>query len=657
MLSVKLYNGFHDIRSRKNPMTAAPDCAILTRYGFRTLLFTKIAMDTAKTKLIKGVHTMAQTIPNRKELAKEYTWNLADLFPSDDAWRAEYARMRETLAKLSDYQGRLGESAETLLAFLQLQDKLEEDGDRLLSYAFRKTDEDTRNPVYQEMSAQAHHLLVESEQALAFQTPELLAIDAGRLESFYQAVPALEHYRLLLTRILRKKDHTLSGEGEGLLAASGSMGQAPGNIFSLLNNADLTFDDAVDSQGNRHPVSHGNYGPLLESPDRTLRESAFRSLYAGYGKLKNTCSAVLSAQMKQLQFFAEARRYPSALHAALAETEVPVEIYHNLIETVHKHLPTMHRYVRLRKQLLGVDKLHYYDLYTPMVADQRMEVPFEQGKELARAALAPLGEDYLRVLNEGFENRWLDVYENQGKRSGAYSAGVYGVHPYVLLNYTDTLSDAFTLVHEMGHALHSYLSNHHQSVTYAGYKIFVAEVASTCNEALLIHHLLDGAQDPKRRAYLINHFLERFRATLYRQTMFAEFELWCSEQTRQGNALTADALCTKYAELNRLYYGEDIEADPEIALEWARIPHFYYNFYVYQYATGFASAVALSRRILREGQPAVEDYLRFLSGGCSADPVTLLQGAGVDLSTPAPIDDALQYFSRLLDELESLMTP
>ena len=598
---------------------------------------------------------MAKMIPTRNEVAEEYTWKLSDLFPNDDAWRTEFSRLHETMAQLSSYKGHLGESAQTLLAFLRLQDQMEVDGDRLLSYAFRKTDEDTRAPAYQEMSAQAHNFVVELEQALSFETPELLAIDEERLASFYQSAPELEHYRLLLTRIRRKKEHTLSAEGEELLASAGSMGQAPGSIFSLLNNADLTFADAVDSQGSRHPVTHGSYIPLMESPDRTLRESAFRSLYAGYGALKNTCSAVLSAQMKQLQFFAEARRYPSALHAALAETEVPVEIYHNLIETVHQHLPTMHRYVRLRKKLLGLDQLHYYDLYAPMVADEQMEVPFTTGKDLARAALAPLGEEYLRMLNEGFDNRWIDVYENQGKRSGAYSAGVYGVHPFVLLNYTDTLSDAFTLVHEMGHALHSYLSNHHQSPTYAGYKIFVAEVASTCNEALLIHHLLNGTKEPKRRAYLINHFLERFRATLYRQTMFAEFELWCSEQTQQGRALTADTLCAKYGELNRLYYGEDIEADPEIALEWARIPHFYYNIYVYQYATGFASAVALSQRILKEGKPAVDDYLRFLSGGCSSDPVTLLQGAGVDLSTPAPISDALRYFDHLLGEMESLL--
>lgn len=605
---------------------------------------------------IKEWIPMAQTLRERSQMDPAYTWQITDLYPTDDAWRADYERLRGLLAQMAGYKGHLNDSAATLLAFLQLQDQVLADGDQLLSYAYRKTDEDTRQPVYQEMSAQADNFEVEWEQARAFQTPELLAIDEARLASFYKEEPQLEHYRLMLDRIRSKKDHTLSAEGEALLAAAGSMGQAPGNIFALMNNADLTFEDAVDSEGNRHALTHGSYIALMESGDRALRASAFRNLYAGYGKLKNTCAAVLSAQMKQLQFFAEARHYPSALHAALDDNEVPVEIYHNLIETVHKNLPTMHRYVKLRKQLMGVDELHYYDLYTPMVADAQMTVSFEEGKQLAREALAPLGEEYLSILEQGFTNRWIDVYENAGKRSGAYSAGVYNAHPFVLLNYTDTLGDAFTLVHEMGHALHSYLSNREQSPTYAGYKIFVAEVASTCNEALLIQYLLGKTQEPKQRAYLINHFLEQFRTTLYRQTMFAEFELWCSEQTRQGKALTADALCAKYGELNRLYYGEDIVPDAEIALEWARIPHFFYNFYVYQYATGFASAVALSQRILREGEPAVKDYLHFLSGGCSADPVTLLKGAGVDLSTPAPVADALGYFDSLLGEMEALLT-
>ena len=598
---------------------------------------------------------MAQNLRERSQQDPADTWQITDLYPTDAAWQADYERLQGVLTQLSGYAGHLGDDAATLLACLQLQDQLMVDGDWLLSYAYRKTDEDTRLPEYQAMSAQADNFEVAFGQALAFETPELLSIPEERLVSFYKEEPALEHYRLAITRVRRKKEHTLSAEGEQLLAAAGSMGQAPGNIFALLNNADMTFADATDEKGEAHALTHGSYIALMESNDRVLRASAFHNLYAGYGKVKNTCAAVLSAQMKQLQFFAEARHYPSALHAALDDTEVPVEIYHNLIDTVHKHLPTMHRYVALRKQLMGVDELHYYDLYTPMVADADQKVTFEQAKALAREALAPLGKEYLSILEEGFTHRWIDVYENPGKRSGAYSAGVYAVHPFVLLNYTDTLGDAFTLVHEMGHALHSYLSNREQSPTYAGYKIFVAEVASTCNEALLIQHLLGKTTEKRQRAYLINHFLEQFRTTLYRQTMFAEFELWCSEQTRQGKALTADGLCEKYAELNRQYYGDEIVPDPEIALEWARIPHFYYNFYVYQYATGFACAVALSQRILREGEPAVRDYLHFLSGGCSADPVTLLQGAGVDLSTPAPIDAALDFCDKLLDEMQALL--
>ncbi len=598
---------------------------------------------------------MSQTIPARADVDVRFTWNLADIFPTDDAWRAEFARVRGQLDTLRSYQGKLSEHAQTLLAFLQLGDALSLALDKLGNYARRKSDEDTRNAVYQEMSAQFMNLAVEIDEASAFETPEILAIPDETLDGFYAAEPALEHYRLALTRVRRQKEHTLSHEGEALLAAAGQLGQAPDDIFSMLNDADMTFPDAIDREGGRHPVTHGTFIPLMHSPDRVLRESAFRSLYGVYGQFRNTSAAVLSSQMKQLQFFANARHYPSALHASLDQTEVPVEIYHNLIAAVREGLPAMHRYVKLRKKLLGVDELHFYDLYTPIVADEDIRVTYDEAKALALDALAPLGEQYLSMLREGFENRWIDVYENQGKRSGAYSAGAYGVHPYVLLNYTDKLDDAFTLVHEMGHSLHTYLSNEHQSVTYANYVIFVAEVASTCNESLLMQHLLKTTDDKRRRAYLINYFLEQFRGTLYRQTMFAEFELWCSEQTRKGEALTAEALSEKYLALNRDYYGADIALDPEIALEWARIPHFYYDFYVYQYATGYAAAIALSQRILREGQPAVDDYLKFLSGGCSADPVTLLRGAGVDMASPAPVADALRLFGTLVDELESLI--
>lgn len=598
---------------------------------------------------------MKKAICSRSEVDQRFTWKITDLYPSDDAWREDFEQSQQMLQSFTEYQGKLGQDSNTFLAFWKLQDRFMEKVNVMISYPFRKADQDTRDATCQELKAKAQDFLVKYDQTVSFVVPEILSIPEQTVEQFYQEQPELEHYRLAITRIQRKKAHTLSPEMESLLSAAGQMSQAPANIFGFFDSADATFPDAVDSQGNKHPVTHGSYIALMESSDRTLRESAFKSLYSVYGNFINTIAAMLSAQMKQLQFYADCRKYPSALHAALDETEVSVDIYHNLIKTVRENLPAMHRYVRLRKRLLGVDKLHYYDLYTPIVQGETEEITYEQAKELSKKALAPLGEDYLKLLQEGYDNGWIDVYENIGKRSGAYSAGIYGNHPFVLLNYTDTLSDAFTLVHEMGHALHSCLTNRTQKVTYADYVIFVAEVASTCNESLLIQYLLKNTDNPKRRAYLLNHFLDQFRATLYRQTMFAEFELWCSEQTRLGNALTAQTICDKYAELNRLYYGEDIEADPEIALEWARIPHFYRNFYVYQYATGFSCAIALSQRILKEGKQAVQDYLKFLSSGCSADPVSLLRQAGVDISTPAPIQDALRLFDEMVAELEQLV--
>lgn len=597
---------------------------------------------------------MEHKIPVRSQVDPQFTWATTDLFATDEAWEAEIPKLREILEKLKGYQGKLGESGENLLAFLQLNDQFTRMADPFAGYAMYKKDEDTRNPAYQKMSGQMHNLLLEAQEATAFFTPEVLQLSDETLAAFYKNTPGLEHYRLVLDRALRQKSHTLSQNEEALLAAAGKLGQIPGETYNFLNDADLTFPDAVDEKGGKHPVTHGTFIPLMQESDRTLRKSAFESLYGSYRNFQNTFASSLEGQMKQLQFFANARKYPSALHAALDQNEVPVEIYHNLIATVRKNLPAMHRYIRLRKKLLGVDKLHYYDIYAPMVADQDQVVSFDQAKETALEALAPLGEDYLNILREGFSNRWIDVYENQGKRSGAYSSGVYGNHPFVLLNYTDTLDDMFTLVHEMGHALHSYLSSKEQSITYAYYKIFVAEVASTCNESLLMQYLLGKTQEPKQRAYLINYFLEQFRTTLYRQTMFAEFELWCSQETQMGHPLTAQALCQKYGELNREYYGEDIEPDPEISLEWARIPHFYREFYVYQYATGFSAAIALSQRILKEGAPAVKDYLHFLSGGCSTDPVSLLKGAGVDMSTPAPVDDALKLFENLVEEMGKL---
>ncbi len=597
---------------------------------------------------------MAKTIPARSELDTQFTWATTDLYPTDEAWEAEMPRIQELVDTLKACQGTLGQSAQNLLRFLQLEDQFNLKAEPFACYAMYKKDQDTRDPKAQQMSGQMMNLLLQSEEATAFSTPEILEISDDTLDRFYQEEPGLEHYRLTLTRIRRQKEHTLSQSEEGLLASAGKLGQSPSDIYTFLHNADITFPDAMDQEGNRHPLTHGTFIPMMQGTDRVLRESAFKAYYGEFEHFQNTFASTLDAQMKQLQFFANARHYPSALAAALDKNEVAVDIYHNLIAAVRESFPSMHRYMRLRKQLLGVDELHYYDIYAPMVPDQQEVVPFEKAKEMAVEALAPLGEDYLSMLKEGFSNRWIDVYQNVGKRSGAYSSGVYSCHPFVMLNYADTLEDVFTLVHEMGHALHSYLSAKNQSVTYADYVIFVAEVASTCNESLLMQHLLKKTTEKKARAALINYFLEQFRTTLYRQTMFAEFELWCSQQVQQGMPLTAQALNQKYGQLNQEYYGDAIVPDPEISLEWARIPHFYRNFYVYQYATGFSAAIALSQRILKEGAPAVKDYLGFLSGGCSADPVSLLKGAGVDMSSPAPVRDALQLFDQLIDEMEKL---
>ncbi len=590
----------------------------------------------------------------RSEQNQACTWAIEDLFPSDEAWQSALEEAKKFLPRIRALEGRLGESGETLLSSMALEDEMSVALMDLIEYAARKGDEDTRVAKYQDMMAQLTSLLVEINTASSYEDNEILAISDEALEQFYAQTPALALYRRKLEQVRRRSAHILSPAEETLLASAGELSEGPDTIFSMLNDADMTFPDAVDSEGNTHVVTHGSYIPLMYSQDRALRKSAFEGLYSVYRQFRNTSAAVLSAQAKQLLFFSRARKYPSSLAAALDENEVPEAVYHNLIAAVRANLPKLHRYTALRKRLLGVDELHFYDLYTPIVGDVDMTVPFEEGKKLVEEALAPMGEDYLNILREGFRNRWIDVYENAGKRSGAYSAGAR-VHPFVLLNYHDTLNDVFTLAHEMGHAIHSYHSNKYQPVAYADYVIFVAEVASTCNEALLMEHLLAKTTDRRERAYLVNYFLEQFRTTLYRQTMFAEFELKINEMAQRGEGLTADALCEIYRQLNVDYFGPDIVVDDEIALEWARIPHFFYNFYVYQYATGYSAAIALSRRILKEGEPAVKDYVNFLSGGCSADPITLLRGAGVDMASPAPVNEALALFDRLLDEMEELM--
>ncbi len=592
-------------------------------------------------------------IPSRSEIPLESKWALEDIFSSDDAFRKAFNEAKNYTPRILSYRGRLGESSSTLLDFLKLDDEIGLALNDLINYAQRRSDEDTRAAKYQEMSSQVTRFAVEIQAASAFETPELLSIPDEKLEAFYHETPELELYRTALDRVRRRRKHILSDKEEELLAAAGEMAQSPDNIFSMLNDADITFPDAADSKGEMHTVTHGTYVPLMQSYDRVLRKSAFDSLFSMYGKFKNTLAATLAAQVKTLSFYSNARKYKSTLEASLDGTEVPEKIYRSLIDAVNDSFAPMYRYVSLRKKMLGLDELHMYDLYVPIVEGVEMKFTFEEAKEIVLKALAPLGDEYLKILKEGFDNRWIDVYENEGKRSGAYSAGA-SAHPFVLLNFKGTLDDVFTLAHEMGHAIHSYLSNKHQPAVYRDYVIFVAEVASTCNEALLMEYLLSVIDGEKQRMYLINHFLEQFRATLYRQTMFAEFELWLNEMVQNGEAATAEALCAGYKKLNEKYFGTEIVADDEIALEWARIPHFYYDYYVYQYATGYAAAIALSRKILKEGAPAVRDYLGFLSGGCSKDPITLLKGAGVDMESPMPVKDATALFDSLITELESL---
>lgn len=597
---------------------------------------------------------MEKKIPVRSEADSKYTWALEDVYANNDLWKADLEKARALPEQLAAYKGHLGDSAQKLLEFLQLGDDISVLFDALYGYAQRRSDEDTANSLYQGMTSQAMSAMVAVDAASSFETPELLAIPDETLEQFYKDEPALETYRLCLTRIRNKRAHILSDAEEKLLAAAGEMSQAPDSIYSVFADADLKFPAAIDKDGNSHPVTHGTYIPLMHSADRVLRKSAFESLYSVYGQFRNTAAALLSAQVKQLKFYADARKYDSTLQASLDGNYVPTEVYTNLISAVHENMAPMYRYVDLRRKLLGVDELHMYDLYTPIVSDVDVDIPYEEAKQTVYDALACMGDDYRAILKEGFDNRWIDVYENVGKCSGAYSAGLRK-HPYVLLNYSGTLDSMFTLAHEMGHAIHSYLSNKHQPVAYSNYSIFVAEVASTCNEALLMQHLLKTTKDKKRRAYLINYFLEQFRTTLYRQTMFAEFELEINRRNERGESLTAQSLNALYHELNQQYFGDGIVIDEEIDLEWARIPHFYYDYYVYQYATGYSAAIALSRRILKEGAPAVKDYIHFLSGGCSTDPISLLRGAGVDMASTTPIHEALQLFDELITEMEQLM--
>ena len=598
---------------------------------------------------------MANRILTRNEMDQAYCWAVEDVFPSDEAWEQELESCKELPARLVAYEGKLAESAETLLAYLNDMEDASRRMRRLFLYTSMKSDEDTANPTYQALKGRCFGFLVQLNSATAWEGPALCALEDDVLARFYAEVPALEKFRRYLDKERQGRDHILSPAEEALLASAGEVFNSSARIFNTLNDADMKFPEVLDSAGNSHPLTNGSYLSLISSSDRTLRENAFHSFYKVYRSFENTLAATYNAEVRKNVFLAKARKFDSALQSSLAPNEVPEAVYHNLVSAVRGNLDKLHRYMALRKKIMKLDELHLYDVYANMLPQGGQVIPFEQAKNEVCEAVKVMGEEYAAILESSFAQRWTDVYENVGKRSGAYSTGCYDTHPFMLMSFKDNLKSEFTLAHELGHSMHTWYSCKNQPAIYANYVLFVAEVASTCNEAILMQYLLKQTEDKGKRAVLINHFLEQFRTTLYRQTMFAEFELKAHQMAEAGQTLTAKVLNEMYLQLNKDYFGEGTVADEDIAIEWARIPHFYRHFYVYQYSTGFSAAMALSRRILTEGEPAVQDYLKFLSGGSSTDPISLLKIAGVDMSTPDPVNSALEQFGELISELEALV--
>ncbi|HEX3015852.1 MAG TPA: oligoendopeptidase F [Desulfobacteria bacterium] len=593
-------------------------------------------------------------LPRREEIPSEDKWRLEDIYADDQHWEQDFQKLKELITKVNRFKGTLQQPGQ-LLGALRLQDEIGQLNERVFVYARMGRDEDNANPVYQTLTDRANSLSVEASAALAFLVPEILAIPEAMLKDLFDQDSELSLYRHFIDEITRVRPHVLSVTEEQLLAQAGELADAPQNIFTMLNNADLKFPYIQGEQGNNVELTKGRYTTFLESKDRRVRHDAFHALYATYGAQQNTLAATLNASVKKDVFYARVHKYRSALEAALDNDNLPLTVYDNLIEAVHANLGPLHRYVAVRKKALELADIHMYDLYTPLVREIEMKIPYREALRQVEEGLAPLGQEYLAILKQGFASGWIDVRENQGKTSGAYSWGAYVTHPYVLLNWQDNVNNLFTVAHEMGHSLHTYYSNKSQPYVYAGYKIFVAEVASTVNESLLMQHMLRQTTDKQTRLYLLNYYLEQFRGTIYRQTMFAEFEKDVHARIEAGEALTVDSLNKVYHDLNVTYYGPDIVVDPEIDLEWARIPHFYTNFYVYKYATGFSAATALSQQILNEGEPAVKRYLEFLKGGSSDYPANLLRKAGVDMTTPEPVTAALKVFADTVAELESLL--
>ncbi len=594
-------------------------------------------------------------LPKRKDIPIEKTWRLEDIFETDELWKEEYSKLLQDIPEIAKYQGKLADSAETLYNLLKLQDSLSERLGKLFIYSHMRYDQDTTNSFYQAMNAEASNVVTLANSTMSYIIPEILSISEEKLNSFINELADLQLYRKILEDINRQRPHVLSEKEEILLAEAQEALSTGAKTFGMLNNADLTFPVIRDENDEDISLTHGRYIRFMESSNRRVRKDAFKALYDTYDKFKNTFASTLSGTIKTHNFIAKQRKYQSARQLALDNNNIPEAVYDNLIDVVNEKLPLLHRYVGLRKKVLNVDELHMYDLYTSLVKDVEMKFTFEEAKEIVLKGLAPLGAEYGKILQEGLNNRWIDVEENKGKRSGAYSSGSYGTNPYILLNWQNNVDNTLTLAHELGHSLHSYYTRKHQPYCYGDYSIFVAEVASTCNEALLYNYLLNNLDDEEKKLYILNNFLEGFRGTVFRQTMFAEFEHDIHIREQQGEALTADKLNEIYYDLNKKYFGEDVVIDSDIAIEWARIPHFYYNYYVYQYATGYSAAQSLANQILTEGDKAVERYLEFLKAGSSDYPINALKKAGVDMTTKEPIIEAFSVFEKKLTEMEKLL--
>lgn len=594
-------------------------------------------------------------LPKRDEIDNKYKWKLEDIYSSNEKWEEDFKQIKNLTGEITKYRGELGKASSKLLECLKLSDELTSSLDKLFVYSRMRRDENNSNTTYQALTDRAMALATEVSAAVSFIVPELISIPENTLKDFIDSDKELQLYRQFISEVLRQKKHILSEREEELLALTSEISHAAKDAFTMFNNADIKFPFIKDEDGEEIEVTKGRYIKFLESKDGRVREDAFHAIYSSYGKMKNTLASTLTSNVKNNKFYANVRKYNSSIEAALDSDNISTDVYDKLIETVNSNLPLLHRYLRLRKKALKLDELHMYDLYVPIVEQPKRHILLEDALDMVEKGLQPLGEEYLGYLKQGFSSGWIDVFENEGKTSGAYSWGSYKTHPYVLLNYQGTINDVFTLAHEMGHALHSFYTNKTQPYIYSEYKIFVAEVASTVNENLLMKHMLDKAQSKEEKAYLLNHYLEEFRGTVFRQVMFAEFEKLIHAKIEQGEALTTEDLCSIYRGLNLKYFGSEVVVDEDIDMEWSRIPHFYNSFYVYKYATGFSAASSISQAILNEGKPAVDRYINFLSSGGSDYPLELLKKAGVDLYSPKPVQDALNVFEGILSELETLL--